>query len=493
MAFKPKNYEEFAQYASSANIIPVAKKIAADLMTPVAAYLKLQAAGRHSFLLESIEGGEKVARYSFLGVDPHLIIRARGRRIEYEQSSGVYVEEGNLFEALRAYFGRFNTARIPEMPPFTGGAVGYIGYDAVRLLENIPDRHPNEIGLEDAILMFFSTVLAFDHLKQQIVIVTNVFTDGTADSLEQMYKEALRTIASVEEVLASSLTLPAKQTRTRPPSVRSNTTKEQFEAAVDRAKGYIKDGDIFQVVLSQRFEIDFSVHPFQIYRALRRLNPSPYMFYLSLGEYELIGASPEMLVRCTGRRIDYRPIAGTRARGTTDVEDLLLGEELRADDKEVAEHVMLVDLGRNDLGRVCDYSSIELLELMVVERYSHVMHLVSNIRGRLAPNKDRFDALAACFPAGTVSGAPKVRAMEIIDELEPTRRGVYAGTTLYIDYSGNLDSCITIRTVLTKQGRAYIQAGAGIVADSIPEREYIETVNKARALLKAVETAEKDF
>lgn len=492
MSFRPKNYEEFAQYASGANIIPVAKKIAADLMTPVAAYLKLQSAGKRSFLLESIEGGEKVARYSFLGVDPHLTIRVRGRRIEYEQSSGVYVEEGDLFEALRSYFGRFNAARIPELPPFTGGAVGYIGYDAVRLFENIPERHTNDLGVEDAVLMFFSTVVAFDHLKQQIVIVTNVFTDMTG-SLEEMYKAALHTIASVEEVLAAPLVLPAKQIRTRPPSVLSNLTKEQFEAAVGQAKSYIKEGDIFQVVLSQRFEIDISVHPFQIYRALRRLNPSPYMFYLSLGEYELIGASPEMLVRCTGRRLDYRPIAGTRGRGTTDVEDLLLGEELRADDKEVAEHVMLVDLGRNDLGRVCDYGSIELLELMVVERYSHVMHMVSNIRGRLAPEKDRFDALIACFPAGTVSGAPKVRAMEIIDELEPTRRGVYAGTTLYIDYSGNLDSCITIRTVLTKQGRAYIQAGAGIVADSIPEREYIETVNKARALLKAVETAEKEF
>lgn len=493
MAFRPKNYEEFAQYASNANVIPVAKKIAADLMTPVAAYLKLQSAGRHSFLLESIEGGEKVARYSFLGVDPHLIIRVRGRRIEYEQTSGVYVEEANLFEALRTYFGRFTTARIPEMPPFTGGAVGYIGYDVVRLFENIPESHPNEIGIDDAVLMFFSTVLAFDHLKQQIIIVTNVFTDGATGSLEELYKKALHTIAGVEDLLASPLVLPTKQMRTHPPSVRSNITKEQFEDAVDRAKEYIKEGDIFQIVLSQRFEIDFYAHPFQIYRALRRLNPSPYMFYLDLSEYQLIGASPEMLVRCTGRRLDYRPIAGTRARGTTDVEDLLLSEELRADDKEVAEHVMLVDLGRNDLGRVCDYGSIELLELMVVERYSHVMHMVSNIRGRLAVDRDRFDALVACFPAGTVSGAPKVRAMQIIDELEPTRRGIYAGTTLYIDYSGNLDSCITIRTVLTKQGRAYIQAGAGVVADSIPEREYIETVNKARALLKAVETAEKEF
>ncbi|MBL8148325.1 MAG: anthranilate synthase component I [Blastocatellia bacterium] len=493
MAYKPKNLEEFTQLASNSNLVAVTKTIAADLLTPVAAYLRLSSGSTHSFLLESVEGGEKVARYSFLGIDPHLILRARGRQIEIVEAGQVRSQKGDFFDIVRQIFNRFKPSKMTDLPMFTGGAVGYIGYDAVRWFEDIPDKNPDSINIEDAVLMFFSSILAFDHVKRQIVIIVNAFKSSENSSLETLYQNSLNKIAQIENLLTLPIALPAKRPRTYPPSIRSNFTKEQFENAVEKAKEYIKAGDIFQVVLSQRFEIDIVTHPFQIYRAVRMVNPSPYMFYLSMGEITLAGASPEMLVRCTSRRLDYRPIAGTRPRGTTDVEDALAGEELRADEKEVAEHIMLVDLGRNDLGRVSDYGSIEILEMMVIERYSHVMHMVSSLRGRLHSSKDRFDALQACFPAGTVSGAPKVRAMEIIDELEPTQRSFYAGTVLYLDYAGNLDSCITIRSVLVKDGKAYIQAGAGIVADSVAEKEYIETVNKARALLKAIEVAEKEL
>ncbi|MEW6730241.1 MAG: anthranilate synthase component I [Acidobacteriota bacterium] len=493
MSYTPKSFEEFARLATQGNVIPVAKTVAADLMTPVAAYLRLQSLSPYSFLLESIEGGEKVARYSFLGTSPHVILRARGSTVELVRNNESELQQGSFFEVLRRYFNPLIPTRLGELPPFTGGAVGYVGYDAVRWFERVPSRITNDFSVDDALLMFFSTVLAFDHVKQQIVIIANVFTEGSDQDLERNYQQALARIEEIEVALAAPLEIPPKRKRMQPPTIRSNMSKEMFEQAVERAKAYIRAGDIFQVVLSQRFELNIVAHPFQIYRALRMINPSPYMFYLSMNDLVLIGSSPEMLVRCTGRRLDYRPIAGTRPRGTTDVEDALVGEEMRADEKEVAEHVMLVDLGRNDLGRVSDYGSVEVLDLMTVERYSHVMHLVSNLRSRLRAGSDRFDAFSACFPAGTVSGAPKVRAMEIIDELESTRRGPYAGAVLYLDYSSNLDSCIAIRTVVVKNNRAYIQAGAGIVADSIPEKEYIETVNKARALVKAIEIAEKEL
>jgi anthranilate synthase component 1 len=347
------------------------------------------------------------------------------------------------------------------------------------------------VGIDDAVMMFFSRLLVFDHVRHQIHLIANVFTDGRTSGLEAEYQKAVDDIEAMEARLEDPIEpLPINQ-NSATPRVRSNMTKEKFEQAVIAAKEYIAAGDIFQVALSQRFEVGLGAHPFEVYRALRVVNPSPYMFFLKAGDQSIIGASPEMLVRATGRRIEYRPIAGTRPRGATETEDALLGEEMRADEKEVAEHVMLVDLGRNDLGRVADYGSVEVTDLMIVERYSHVMHLVSSIKARLRSGMDRFDALAACFPAGTVSGAPKIRAMEIIDQLEPTRRGVYAGAVMYLDYSGNLDSCIAIRTIVTKNGRAYFQAGAGIVADSIPETEYIETVNKARAMLQAIEMAEK--
>jgi len=489
----PQTYQDFQKLAAEGTVVPVVKRVMADLLTPVAAYLKIERLSSYSFLLESVEGGEKVARYSFLGFEPETIVRSREGKVTIERKTGTEETDQAMLTVLRRLSGSHIPVRLPDLPPFVSGAVGYLGYDAARWFERIPDSHSDEIDIDDAVMMFFSRLLVFDHVRHQIHVIANVFTDGRTDGLEAEYQDAIDDIEAMEARLEDPVEpLPSTDNHDSTPSrVRSNMTKQKFEQAVVTAKEYIAAGDIFQVVLSQRFEVALGAHPFEVYRALRVVNPSPYMFFLKIGDQSIIGASPEMLVRATGRRIEYRPIAGTRPRGATDTEDVLLGEEIRADEKEVAEHVMLVDLGRNDLGRVADYGSVEVTDLMIVERYSHVMHLVSSIKARLRPGMDRFDALAACFPAGTVSGAPKIRAMEIIDELEPTRRGVYAGAVMYLDYSGNLDSCIAIRTIVTKNGKAYFQAGAGIVADSVPETEYVETVNKARAMLQAIEMAEK--
>lgn len=494
MSYIPKNEAEFTQLAQQGNVIPIAKTIPADLLTPVGAYLRLYNRSPYSFLLESVEGGQQVARYSFLGVDPHIIMRATNTGIEVFREGRTEKVTKGLLDTLREHFDSLVPVKVPQLPPFVGGAVGYINYDAVRWFEDIPCNNIDDLQVDNSVMMLYQTILAFDHVKQQLVIVSNVFTENIHPSQwVELYQQALFRIEEIELLLSQPIVLPPKAKRTHAPAISTNISKEAFEAAVEQAKRYIKAGDIFQVVLSQRFEIDIVTHSFQIYRALRMVNPSPYMFYLNMADSTLIGSSPEMLVRCTGQQLDYRPIAGTRPRGNDDIEDALLGEELRADEKEVAEHIMLVDLGRNDLGRISEFGTVEVLDLMYIERYSHVMHLVSSLRGQLRPDKDCFDALAACFPAGTVSGAPKVRAMEIIDELETTCRGPYSGTILYVDYSKNLDSCIAIRTLLVKDGKAYLQTGAGIVADSIPEKEYIETVNKARALLKAIEISEKEL
>jgi anthranilate synthase component 1 len=485
----PDGYESFLALARQGTVIPVVKRVLADLSTPVSAFLRIAGREPHAFLLESVEGGEKVARYSFLGARPHLLLRCRGDEVWVEENGEERRETIPPLDAMRRYAGRYVPVRVDDLPPFAGGAVGFMGYGAIHWFEKLPDRHPNDLDVDDAMLAFFSTLVAFDHVRQEMVLVSNVFTGGRTEGLEEDYQRALDRIEELEARLSDPVEPPAHKGGERE-RTRSNMRRDEFEAAVERAKEYIAAGDIFQVVLSQRIEVGITAHPFQIYRALRAVNPSPYMFYLKLGETTLLGASPEMLVRCTGRRVDYRPIAGTRARGATDVEDALLGEELRTDEKETAEHVMLVDLGRNDLGRVADFGSVEVTELMEVERYSHVMHLVSGIKGRLRPGADRFDALAAAFPAGTVTGAPKLRAMQIVDELEPTRRGPYAGAVFYLDYSGNLDSCITIRTLVVRGEKAYLQVGAGIVADSDPGREYIETINKARAVMRAIEIAE---
>ena len=486
----PASYEEFLQLADQGTVIPVSKQVLADLLTPVAAYLKIERISPYSFLLESVEGGEKVARYSFLGFDPHTILRARMGRVTVETKEGVEELDQPFLPVLRRLAGQHIPVKSPDMPPFVSGAVGYIGYDTVRWFEKIPDQNPDELEIDESVMMFFSRLLVFDHVRHQIHLIVNLFIDGKKEDLEAQYLRALDDIEALEARLEDPIDPLPRGVAVEKVKVRPNMQKEEFEASVRQAQEYIAAGDIFQVVLSQRFDMEISAHPFEIYRALRVVNPSPYMFYLKMNGQYVLGASPEMLVRATGRRLEYRPIAGTRHRGDTETEDLLLGEEMRADEKEVAEHVMLVDLGRNDLGRVADYGSVEVTDLMVIERYSHVMHLVSGIKARLRAGKDRFDALAACFPAGTLSGAPKVRAMEIIDELEPSRRGIYGGAVMYLDYSGNLDSCIAIRTILIKQNKAYIQVGAGIVADSIPESEYVETLNKARAMLQAIEMAE---
>ena len=474
--------KEIRRLREHGNVIPAYKSVIADFLTPVSAFLKLEKDRPYAFLLESVEGGETVARYSFLGCDPFLICRYRRGE-----------PHAAFMENLRKTLQRFKSVAVPGLPPFTGGAVGYFGYDMVRVIENIPDTGRDDLGIDDAVLMFYKTVLAFDHLRHQIHIISNLLVDESKDSLEAQYAEAEEEVRRIELLLRTPIEPPVTPSSSGEVQVRSNFEKNDYLNAVTKAKEYIAAGDIFQVVLSQRFEVDLKTSPFEIYRALRIVNPSPYMYFLKMPEATIVGSSPEMLVKIQGDEASYRPIAGTRPRGPNDAEDERLAQELKADEKERAEHIMLVDLGRNDLGRVCKYGTVRVEDLMFVERYSHVMHLVSALRGQLPPNVDRLDTMMACFPAGTVSGAPKVRAMQIIDEMEPTRRGVYSGAIMYLDFSNNLDSCIAIRTLVVKGSKGYIQAGGGIVADSTPEGEYMETVNKSRALLRAIQLAQRGF
>src|SRR5262245_23939227 len=473
--------EEVKKLSAQGNVIPVYKSVIADFLTPVSAFLKLEKNRSHAFLLESVEGGETIARYSFLGSDPFLLLHYRDR------------QPASFMQNLRATMARYKSVNVPNLPPFTGGAVGYFGYDMVRTIEDIPNTGMDNLGIDDAVLMFFKTVLAFDHLRHQIHIITNIILEESHTSIEEQYNAAVQEIGRIETLLRAPVEVPAATKAEGDVVVRSNFEKKDFLSAVVKAKEYIAAGDIFQVVLSQRFEVDLPTAPFEIYRALRVVNPSPYMYFLKMPDTTIVGSSPEMLVRVRGREIEYRPIAGTLPRGGNHAENEANAERLRNDEKERAEHIMLVDLGRNDLGRVSQYGTVAVEDLMFIERYSHVMHLVSSLRGELRDNVDRWDALMACFPAGTVSGAPKVRAMEIIDELEPTKRGVYAGAVMYADFSNNLDSCIAIRTLVVRGGKGYIQAGGGIVADSVPENEYMETVNKSRALIRAITLAQNGF
>jgi anthranilate synthase component I len=495
----PATFEEFEREVQLGNVVPVVRSVLADLQTPVGAFLRIAGAAPYSFLLESIEGGERVARYSFLGVNPWMVVSGRGAETTVETGGERKTLKQNAVEFLREYFGGKRLARRGGLAPLCGGAVGYLAYDAARWFEPVLDvdgsAQPSRAN--DAVWMFFRTIIAFDRVRQQMEITSVVFTDeahGNRQRLRELYQHAVADTAQIELDLSKD-SLPASPTRpgAANPSAEfpSSWARTDFEAAVDTVKEYIVAGDCYQAVISQQFARPTTADPISIYRALRATNPSPYMYFLRLGAETIIGASPEMLVRCHDHWLDYRPIAGTRKRGDTDAEDAKLGEELRQDEKEVAEHTMLVDLGRNDLGRVSDYGSVRVEGWMSVERYSHVQHLVTSLRSRLRDDLDRFDALAACFPAGTVTGAPKIRAMEIIRELEPARRGVYAGAVLYVDYADNLDSCIAIRTIDLRDGVATVQAGAGIVADSIPSREYDECVNKARALFRAIELAEK--
>ncbi len=483
------DFKAFCNLARQGNLIPVCDSFTSDLLTPVSAYLKLARGARYAFLLESIEGGEKIARYTFVGANPSEAFRYANDACVLEGEGRLLWEERNPIEFLRNRIARYRPVRISGLPPLVGGAIGYFAYDMVRLIERLPSYLRDDVGQYGAMMTFYLGVVAFDHVLQRVWIIRNVYTDGSG-SLRRKYDAAVREIAATRQTLEKPLEPSPRAARRRKPSgplrVTSNFRHNEYLAAVRKAKGYIRAGDIFQVVLSQRFSARTEADPFEVYRALRALNPSPYMFFLRLGDISVVGSSPEMLVKVQGRDVFYRPIAGTRPRGRDETEDLRLEAELLADPKERAEHIMLVDLGRNDLGRVCEYGSIQVEKLLTVERYSHVMHLVSSLRGRLREDVDCFDALMACFPAGTVSGAPKVRAMEIIEELERARRGVYAGGILYLDFSGNIDSCIALRTMVAKNGVAYVQAGGGIVADSKPEAEYQETLNKSRAVLEAL-------
>jgi anthranilate synthase component 1 len=503
--------EKFKSLASQGNLIPVYREILADTETPVSAALKL--GGSPSFLLESMIGGEKWARYSFLGSRPSRIIRSQGKRIEIKDvKTGLQrVTAENPLDFIKKEVKAFRPVEVAGLPRFYGGLVGYIGYDMVRFVEVLPDEKRPGINLPDMFLMVTDTVIIFDNLKGKIKVVSNAHINDK--SPEDAYREAEKKIENIIHILknpklgrkrrrgkdrkAPQASFSALNRAQDAPLLAGYASsfhaRESFEDAVLQSKDYILSGDIVQVVLSQRFEREFATEPFNIYRALRVINPSPYMYYIDTGNAQLVGSSPEILVRLEGKKIILRPIAGTRKRGVTEEEDKLLEEELKKDPKERAEHIMLVDLGRNDVGRVAETGSVHVTELMSVERYSHVMHLVSNVEGRLKTGLDAFDVLEACFPAGTVTGAPKVRAMEIIEELEPVRRGPYAGAVGYFSYSGNMDTCITIRTLIIKGNKVYVQAGAGIVADSVPESEYAETVNKAMGMMKAVDMAEKEL
>jgi anthranilate synthase component I len=495
---QPASFEDFLREAKRGNVVPVVRSVLADLQTPVGAFLRVADRAPYAFLLESIEGGERVARYSFLGANPEMIVRGRGDNTIIERNGVQETLKGvRATDFAREHFRDRELARRSGLAPLSGGVVGYLAYEAARWFEPTLEKNDGvNADVDDAVWMFYRTVLAFDRVRQRIEITAIVLTEeaeGSHERLRELYEQAVEETARIEKLLSKGVgpRAPRQKKSTEKGAVESNWTRPDFEDAVRRVQEHIAAGDCYQVVLSQRFTKKVAADPVAIYRALRSTNPSPYMYFFRLGDESVIGASPEMLVRCRGQRLNYRPIAGTRKRGATETEDWLLGEEMRADDKEVAEHMMLVDLGRNDLGRVADYGSVEVEDLMSIERYSHVQHLVTSLRARLRDNLDRFDALRSCFPAGTVTGAPKVRAMEIIRELEPDARGVYAGAILYMDYAQNLDSCIAIRTILMRDGRAYAQAGAGIVSDSVPEREYEETINKARALLRAIELAEK--
>jgi anthranilate synthase component 1 len=496
--------EEFLARAQRGNLIPVYREILADRLTPVSAFEKLAATSPaaqgkgYGFLLESVERGERIGRYSFLGTDPALIFRSKGNIAtvtEGNTARTVVIAPGDdPLTLLKELLGRYTYVESPDLPRFCGGAVGIFGYDVVRFFEKLPDTNPDELNFDDACFLFTDTLILFDHVRHRIKVICNAHV--TDNDPNRAYEDALLKI----EDLVARLRAPSVggEQSAHAPSGRASTQvrvescfpRPDFEAAVERCREYILAGDAFQIVLSQRFQVAFTAPPFDLYRALRSVNPSPYMYYLMLGERKIVGTSPEILVTVERGIVRSRPIAGTRPRGNSAEEDLRLEAELLSDEKERAEHIMLVDLARNDVGRVCEYGSVQVNELMVIERYSHVMHIVSDVTGRLRADKDVFDVLRACFPHGTVSGAPKVRAMEIIDEQEPTRRGFYSGSLGYLSYSGDMDMAITIRTMLVDGQTAYLQAGAGLVADSVPANEYQECVNKARALVMAIELAE---
>ena len=491
------DFQTFEQRCRQGNLIPVWTEILADMETPVSVFRKLSD-GDYAFLLESVEQGEQIGRYSFIGFSPEVLIRSRGEEIivsYFGIDEQIAPTPERPLEFLREFMSRYTPAPDPNLPPFIGGGVGYMAYDMVRCFEKLPDANPDPLRLPDSYFMIADTLAIFDHVRRRMILLANAHVTGDPRAA---YGAAVKKIELMLERLRSHrpapretpLNLTAPRVERNLGGMTSNFTQPEFEQGVEQVKEYIRAGDAFQVVISQRFSKPYTGDPFNIYRALRAINPSPYMFYLKMGELQLAGSSPEILVRVNKGEVTVRPIAGTRPRGATHEEDAKLEQELLADPKERAEHIMLVDLGRNDVGRVAAPGAVRVQDLMTVERYSHVMHIVTNVTGTLAEGKDAFDALEACFPAGTVSGAPKIRAMQIIDEVENVRRGPYAGAVGYISFDGNLDTCIAIRTCIIKDQRVYVQAGAGIVADSVPASEYQETCNKAMAVLKAVELAE---
>jgi len=469
-------------------VIPIFKRLNADLVTPVSAFLALRETGKAAFLLESVEGGEHIARYSFIGKNPYCTVTARGEvvhRTSLRDDEDVTFEKANVYKVLQEMLDRYVEIKAPELPRLTAGAVGFMGYDTVRLLEHLPNTPKDDLDLPDAVWCFYDSLVAFDHVRHEMVLIANAFVHPDCTH-EEAYHKAFQNLETLEEDLSRIRFAAPPPIRLLHEEVFSNQTPEQYKAAVEKSKQYIYEGDIFQVVVSQRFEMAFEGDAFNLYRALRQVNPSPYLFFLDFVDFTLVGSSPEDVVSIEDGKAKVLPIAGTRPRGATVAEDRALEVALLADPKERAEHLMLVDLGRNDLSRVCEYGSVNVEDYAYVARYSHVMHLVSLVTGTLKPEKGALDVLAACFPAGTVSGAPKVRAMEIIDELEPTKRGVYSGAIGYLDFSNNMDSCIALRTMVVKGNRIFIQAGAGLVADSDPQAEFDETVNKSMALRKAV-------
>ncbi len=531
---------DFQKLASAHTLVPVYRTLTADLETPVSAFLRVAAGEPEAFLLESVEGGEQVGRYTFIGIRPYRRMVSRGSSITVSEGKRSRTFQGDIFEELKHALGEHTPATLPGLPPFTAGAVGFFSYDVVRQIEHLPSLAKDELGVPDACLMFFDEVLAFDHVKKEIHLIVTINTRGLKRTESAAaYQKALRRLDRFERRLSAPLPKPARSRNYGKLKIVPRTAKAAFLRAVRKTREYITAGDIFQCVLSQRFDVVPGVDPFSIYRSLRIVNPSPYMYFLRFGIEEaadkspgvpsiaassrrvgsnnrnapllnpastskksrakqsdvrvvpahIVGSSPELLVRVHGSDIEYRPIAGTRHRSPDEAEDRRIEADLRSDEKEVAEHIMLVDLGRNDVGRVSEFGSVQVKDLMFVERYSHVMHLVSKLAGTLRKGLTPVDAFRACFPAGTLSGAPKIRAMEIIEELEPARRGIYGGSVLYADFNGNFDSCIAIRTLFMRGDQGHIQAGAGIVADSVPEKEFEESVNKARAVVRAIERA----
>ncbi len=500
---------EFQKLAREYSLVPVTRTVAADLETPVSAFLRVAAEEPEAFLLESVEGGEQVGRYTFIGIRPYKKMTAKGGRITVVEGRKRRTYEGDIFEELKAALEGEKPAKLAGLPPFTAGAVGFFSYDVVRVIEELPEIAKDELHVPDAHLMFFDEVLAFDHVKKAIHLMVTVGTRGEVDAAG--YRGAERRLNRLEKMLSAAIVVPRRRGAVKGAlKLKARTKMADYLRGVERVKEYIAAGDVFQCVLSQRFDCEPGVNPFEIYRSLRIVNPSPYMYFLRFGlegegegegegpgfrvqgkmrEAHIVGSSPELLVRVHEGKVEYRPIAGSRPRGKDEVQDRALEADLRADAKEVAEHVMLVDLGRNDVGRVSEFGSVKVKDLMFVERYSHIMHLVSALEGTLRKGLAPIDAFRACFPAGTLSGAPKIRAMEIIEELEPARRGVYGGAIFYADFSGNLDSCIAIRTLFMEGEKGYIQAGAGIVADSVAVKEHEECGNKAKAVVRAIERA----